>query len=222
VRNKLARFAEIKQRQNVLEAGKPLLEEIKGFWHSKFFQNQQPITLELACGRGEYTVGLGRLFPERNFIGVDIKGDRLFYGSRLAEEEGLLNVGFLRIMISDLESFFSPGEVAQIWITFPDPRPRDRDEKRRLTHPRFLKMYQNIMLDGGWLHLKTDDRDFFDYSLEMLQQFPIEELSWTYDLYSTSLLQDHYGLQTTYESRYLKEGRKINYLRCRMRKQYDQ
>jgi tRNA (guanine-N7-)-methyltransferase len=117
VRNKLARFAEIKQRQNVLEAGKPLLEKIKGSWHSEFFQNQQPITLELACGRGEYTVGLGRLFPERNHIGVDIKGDRLFYGSRLAEEEGLQNVGFLRIMIAELERFFSPGEVEQIWIT---------------------------------------------------------------------------------------------------------
>jgi tRNA (guanine-N7-)-methyltransferase len=219
VRNKLARFAEIKQRQNVLEAGKPLLEEIKGAWHCKFFQNQQPISLELACGRGEYTVGLGRLFPERNFIGVDIKGDRLFYGSRLAEEEGLRNVGFLRIMIAELESFFSPGEVAQIWITFPDPRPRDRDEKRRLTHPRFLKMYQTMLVDGGWLHIKTDDRNFFDYSLEMLQQFPTEELVWTYDLYSTSLLEDHFGLQTTYEKRYLKEGRKINYLRCRLRKQ---
>lgn len=218
MRNKIARFAEIKLRQNVLEAGKPLLEEIKGNWHQLFFKNNNPITLELACGRGEYTVGLGRLFPDRNFIGVDIKGDRLFFGSRLAEEEGLENVGFLRIMIADIENFISENEIDQIWITFPDPRPRDRDEKRRLTHPRFLKMYQNMLKDGGWFHLKTDDMGFFEFSREMLEQFPTEEMVWTNDLYSTDLLEDHFGLQTTYENRYLKVGKKINYLRCRIRK----
>ncbi|EMR02884.1 tRNA (guanosine(46)-N7)-methyltransferase TrmB [Cesiribacter andamanensis] len=218
MRNKLARFADLKVRQNVLEAGKPLLAEIKGNWNSLFFKNDKPITLELACGRGEYTVGLGRRFPDRNFIGVDIKGARLFFGSREADEEGLQNVGFLRIKISDIDQFFSEDEVDQIWITFPDPRPRDRDEKRRLTHPRFLEMYQRMLKEGGWLHLKTDDRQFFDFTREMLQQFPTKDLEWTHDLYSTHLLDDHFGLQTAYEKRYLEEGRKINYLRCRLLK----
>lgn len=218
VRNKLQRFEENKQRRNVIEEGKPILEQIKGNWHELFFHNTNPITLELACGKGEYTVGLARHYPERNFIGVDIKGARLYFGSRSAEEEGLQNVAFLRIKISSLDDYFAPKEVDQIWITFPDPRPRDRDERRRLTHPRFLQMYKSILKDGGMFHLKTDDQPFFDYTREMLKELRTEELAWTHDLYSSPMLEEHHGLQTNYEKMFLEKGKKINYLRCRIRK----
>lgn len=218
MRNKQKRFAENQQRRNVLEAGKPLIEEIKGNWNSLFFKNEKPITLELACGKGEYTVGLGRLNRERNFIGVDIKGARLYFGSRTAEEEGLENVAFLRIKILDIENYFAENEVDQIWITFPDPRPLLSDEKRRLTHPRYLAMYQRMLKDGGLFHLKTDDLGFFEFTRDMLKDFPVTELNWTHDLYNSPLLEEHQGLQTNYETRYLAQGKKINYLRCRFHK----
>lgn len=219
MRNKIQRFAENKVRKNVIEAGKPIIEKIKGNWHELYFQNSNPITLELACGKGEYTVGLGRHFLNRNFIGVDIKGARLYFGSRTAEEEGLGNIAFLRIKISSIEEYFAESEVDQIWITFPDPRPRDRDERRRLTHPRYLKMYQHILNDGGMFHLKTDDQPFFDYTLEMLKELPIEDLAWTHDLYDSPMLEEHHGLKTNYETKFLEQGKKINYLRCRIKKQ---
>ena len=222
MRNKIQRFAENKIRHNIIEPGKPIIEEIKGNWNERFFQNNKPITLELACGKGEYTVGLGRSYRERNFIGVDIKGARIYFGSRTAEEEGLGNVAFLRIEISSIDQYFAENEVDQIWITFPDPRPRDRDERRRLTHPRYLQMYQHILKDSGLLHLKTDDQPFFEFSREMLQAFPAEELVWTHDLYDSPFLAEHHGLQTNYETKYLEQGKKINYLRCRLRKGQDQ
>lgn len=222
MRNKIQRFAENKIRHNIIEPGKPIIEEIKGNWNERFFENNKPITLELACGKGEYTIGLGRSFPERNFIGVDIKGARIYFGSRTAEEEGLDNVAFLRIEISSIDQYFAENEVDQIWITFPDPRPRDRDVRRRLTHPRYLQMYQHILKDGGLLHLKTDDQPFFEFTREMLQTFPAEELVWTHDLYNSPFLAEHHGLQTNYEIKYLEQGKKINYLRCRLRKGQDQ
>ena len=222
MRNKLKRFEENQLRRNVIEQGKPILEEIKGQWHTKYFHNNNPITLELACGKGDYTVGLGRQFPNENFIGVDIKGARLYFGSVAAEEEGLDNVAFLRTKIVEIENYLADNEVDQIWITFPDPRPRDRDERRRLTNPRFLEMYQRMLKDGGLFHLKTDDRPLFDYTLEMLKQFPIEDLVWTHDLYQSSYLPYHHGLQTNYEKRFLAQGKQINYLQCRMRKAGDQ
>ena len=222
MRNKLQRFAENQQRDNLIEAGKPIIEDIKGNWHERFFQDDKPITLELACGKGEYTVGLARHYPLRNFIGVDIKGARIYFGSREAEEEGLDNVAFLRIKISSIDQYFAENEVDQIWITFPDPRPRDRDERRRLTHPRYLQMYQHLLIDGGTLHLKTDDQPFFDYTLESLKTFTTEDLIWTYDLYNSPYLAEHHGLQTNYEMKFLEQGKKINYLRCRIRKNKDQ
>lgn len=219
MRNKLKRFAENAERRNIIEPGKELYEEIKGNWQEVFFQNNRPITLELACGRGDYTIGLARHFPERNFIGVDIKGSRIWYGSSAAEEEGLQNVAFLRTHILGIENFFAENELSELWITFPDPRPRDRDERRRLTHPRYLKMYQRLLQDGGLFHLKTDDRPFFDFTLEMLGQFPHKNLVSTTDLYNSPLLEEHFGIQTTYEKRWLGEGKKINYLRCQLLKE---
>lgn len=217
MRRKLKKFADNAQNRNVIEPGKALYDTIKGQW-KEFFGNDNPITVELACGKGDYTLGLGRQFPERNFIGVDIKGSRIWNGSIQALEEGLNNIAFLRTQILEIENFFAPGEIDEIWITFPDPRPRDRDEKRRLTHPRFLYIYQQLLKEGGWLRLKTDDRPLFDYSLETVQQMPISDFEFTHNVYESPLLAEHYGVQTTYEKKFLEEGRIINYLRCRLHK----
>lgn len=217
MRRKLKKFAENAENRNVIEPGKAIYEDIKGKWQ-EFFGNDNPITVELACGKGDYTLGLGRQFPERNFIGVDIKGSRIWNGSTQAIEEGLDNIAFLRTQILEIEKFFAPGEIDEIWITFPDPRPRDRDEKRRLTHPRFLHIYQQLLKERGWLRLKTDDRPLFDYSLETVKQMPISDFAFTHNVYESELLAEHYDVQTTYEKKFLEEGRIINYLRCRMHK----
>lgn len=219
MRNKQKRFSENAVSDNIIQTGKELYDHIQGKWQHIYFGNENPITLELACGKGDYTIGLARNFPERNFIGVDIKGSRIWYGSTTAQEEGLDNVAFLRTQILLIENFFEENELSEIWITFPDPRPRDRDERRRLTHPRYLKMYQQMLKDGGTFHLKTDDRPFFDFTMEMLQQFPVKHLRHTTDLYNSPMLEEHFGIQTTYEKRWLSEGKKINYLRCQMHKQ---
>lgn len=219
MRNKQKRFSENAISDNIIQAGKELYDSIKGNWNPAYFKNENPLTLELACGKGDYTIGLARHFPDRNFIGVDIKGSRIWYGSTTAEEEGLDNVAFLRTQILRIKEFFEEKELSEIWITFPDPRPRDRDERRRLTHPRYLKMYQQMLKDGGIFHLKTDDRPFFDFTMEMLQQFPVKNLRHTTDLYNSPMLEEHFGIQTTYEKRWLSEGKKINYLRCEMHKQ---
>ena len=135
-RQKRKKFAENELRDNIVQPGKEKFGQLKSRWGEVQFGNDNPIVLELGCGRGEYTVGLARLFPDKNFIGVDIKGDRMFKGSKAAEEEGLENVAFLRIMIQDIEEHFAENEVDEIWVTFPDPRPKKRDAKRRHTSPR--------------------------------------------------------------------------------------
>src|SRR6187549_4009326 len=145
MKRKQERFRIIEERDNVIERSKDVFEAIKGNWRSTYFKNDNPITVELACGRGEYTIGLAKLFPERNFIGVDIKGERIWKGSTLAEEQNLTNAAFLRTQILLIENFFEVGEVDEIWITFPDPRPRKRDIKRRLTNPRFIDMFKKLL-----------------------------------------------------------------------------
>ncbi|MCS7005910.1 MAG: tRNA (guanosine(46)-N7)-methyltransferase TrmB [Cytophagales bacterium] len=212
-RRKLQRFAANELAPNIIQPGKELFHVIKGNWREKYFQNQNPISLELACGRGEYTVGLAKLFPERNFIGIDIKGDRLWKGSTLALENQLKNVAFLRIQIQLLENFFDVGEVNEIWLIHPDPRPKNADARRRLTHPRFLDMYRRILEPNGWVRLKTDNDLLFDYTLEVLQQFPIRNLEWTRNLYESSLLSEHYQITTKYETMFVAEGHTIKYLK---------
>lgn len=219
MRNKQKRFRENTASKNIIQPGKELYENIKGQWGNAYFGNEHPIIAELACGKGDYTIGLARQHPDRNYIGVDIKGSRIWYGSTTAQEEGLDNVAFLRTQILLIENFVGESELSELWITFPDPRPRDRDERRRLTHPRYLKMYQQMLKEGGIFHLKTDDRPFFDFTLEMLQEFPVKNLCQTTDLYNSPMLKEHFGIQTTYEKRWLAEGKKINYLRCEMYKQ---
>ena len=216
-RRKLDKFADNERRRNVIQPGKSIYDQIKGKWRKDFFMNDQPLVLELACGRGEYTIGLSRVFTDRNFIGVDIKGARIWRGSKIAEEEGLVNAAFLRAHIQNLDNFFENCEVDEIWITFPDPRPKDSDERRRLTNPRFIDLYRKIMKPGGKIHLKTDNKDLFDYSLDTVSALPgITDLVFTYDLYDSPLLEEHHGIQTTYELGYLEEKKKINYLRFKI------
>ena len=208
-RKKLQHFAEMKDWEHVLEPtlqrGGPRLETA-GTWGPR-------VVVELACGRGDYAVGLAERFPESTVVGVDIKGSRMWFGARLALERGLKNVRFLRIMIEDLADYFAPAEVDEIWITFPDPHPTDGGAKRRLTSPRFLELYRRILKPGGRLHLKTDNGPLFDYSRESLRAAGFEEVRVVEDVYAPGfedgLLQT---VQTTYEQKYLKEGRKIRYL----------
>jgi len=211
-RQKTRRFSENMHRENVIEPGKELFTEIKGNWHSQYFKNSNPITLELACGRGEYTVGLAAVYPDRNFIGIDIKGDRIWKGSGIAIANKLDNVGFLRAIIHNLEDYFAPGEVDEIWITFPDPRPKSRDMEKRLTSPRFLALYRNILKPGGTVHLKTDNFPFYEYTTEVLAAQKISYTGTT-DLYSDSTLNTrHHGIKTKYEGIFGEKGFKINYL----------
>ena len=212
-RIKLKRFAENAQRTDIVEPGKDTFGALRGRWQADFFRNEHPITLEMGCGKGEYTVGLAARYPERNFIGLDIKGERMHRGSTLAEEQGLTNVGFLRTRAETLLEHFGPGELDEIWITFPDPRPRLGDAKRRLTAPRFLELYRQVLRPGGLVHLKTDSDSLFQYTLELLQERQAPGLVFTHDLYQTPEMLPHaHDIQTTYERKYREQGVPIKYL----------
>ncbi|GAB4053069.1 tRNA (guanosine(46)-N7)-methyltransferase TrmB [Spirosoma litoris] len=214
-RRKTHRFLQNAESQNVIEVGKPLYKTIRGNWRSDYFKNDNPIVLELACGKGEYTVGLSQAFPDKNFIGVDIKGDRIARGSKAAQDLGLTNVAFLRTDINFLHEFFAKQEVNEIWITFPDPQPRPRQEKHRLTHPRFLAIYKELFVPGGTLHLKTDNPELFAYSLEQVQAMGCTDLQFTTDLYNSPLNGIHIGIKTKYEQLFFDKGFTINYLQCK-------
>jgi tRNA (guanine-N7-)-methyltransferase len=215
-RRKLERFKQNEQSRNVIQPGKELFEKIRGNWKSVQFENQNPIVVELACGRGEFTVGLAREYPACNFIGVDIKGSRIWKGSTTAIAEGLNNVAFLRTQIQLLDSYFDSGEIAELWITFPDPFPRDGDEKRRLTSPRFLEMYMPLLEKNGIIHFKTDNTGLFDYTLELIQKrHDCEILIHTHDFNASSFKDDHHGIQTKYEKMFSEKGEKIKYLKFR-------
>ncbi|MEZ4904429.1 MAG: tRNA (guanosine(46)-N7)-methyltransferase TrmB [Spirosomataceae bacterium] len=214
-RKKLIRFANNALANNVLEQGKPLYENIKGKWNESYFFNQNPIVLELACGRGEYTVGLAQVYPEKNFIGIDVKGDRLGLGSDQASALGLANVAFLRANVTFLQDFFSEGEVSEIWLTFPDPFNIKQNQRRRLTHPFFLEKYRSILQKEGLLHLKTDNRSLFDFSIDELQRFGFHDLVATFDLYHSEYYADHHGIKTRFEQIFTQKGFPVHYLRGR-------
>jgi tRNA (guanine-N7-)-methyltransferase len=223
-KNKLRKFAELLSFPNTYEcydvaqpvAVGPDMQPValKGRWHEHHFHNQHPITLELACGGGEYTVGLARMFPERNFIGIDIKGNRLWTGAREALDEGLHNAAFLRTRIEFIEHFFAPGEVAEIWITFADPFPRNSKENRRLTSAMFHERYRNILQPGGLVHLKHDDPDFYQFTLDTLAADPRCTLLYANDdIYASPLERPELELKTLYEMKHLAVGKKIKYVR---------
>ena len=212
-RNKLVRFAQNEVNPNVVQEGKPIFEQVKGQWNTLQFAVNQPLVVELACGRGEFTLGLGRQYPNQNFIGVDIKGSRIWKGSSTATAEGIHNVAFLRIQIQQLQDFFAPNEISELWITFPDPFPRDGDEKRRLTSPKFLEMYKKLVKAGGLIHFKTDNTGLYEYTELVLSARPDCQIrNNTSDFYESELRDAHYGIKTRYEKIFSDKGEKIKYI----------
>jgi tRNA (guanine-N7-)-methyltransferase len=205
---KLQRFAAIKTFSNVLEYP----ENIQGQWHS-FFKNTNPIVLELACGRGEYTVGMAKLFPQQNFIGIDIKGNRMYLGAKQCLTENIFNAAFLRTQIEKLPAYFAPAEVDEIWITFPDPQLRVSKAKKRLTHPRFLRLYQQVLKASGAIHLKTDSPDLYGFTKQVIELYGltiVEDLS---DVHNQLEIKEELKIKTHYESLDIAQSNKIHYLK---------
>ncbi len=209
--NKLERFAAIKTFENVLEYP----ENIKATWHS-FFKNNNPIILELACGKGEYAVGLGRLQPNKNFIGIDLKGNRIWKGAKTALEEKLNNVAFIRSQIERVDEYFKEDEIDEIWITFPDPQLRASKSKKRLTHPRFLRLYQTFLKNSGVVHLKTDSPDLYEFTKKVINLFQLELLQDSDDIYNSNLLNEELKIKTHYESLDIAQSKKVHYLQFRL------
>lgn len=209
-KDKLRKFAEVATFKNVvqLDAGKAY----KGEWASRFFGNSNPVVLELACGKGEYTVNLAKMFPDINFIGIDYKGNRIWRGAKTALEEGIENVGFLRIQIETILEHFAENEISEIWITFPDPQPQDSREKKRLTNPKFLERYKALLKDGGLMHLKTDNDGFYAYTLEQIEALNLNKVKETVDLYRSDLVDEVLSIKTYYERKYLADNKNINYV----------
>ena len=210
-KDKLRRFAEIATFNNVfeLEEGKAL----KGHWNENHFKNSKPLVLELACWKGEYSVNLAKLFPEKNFIGIDYKGNRIWRGAKTAIEEGIENVAFLRIQIEHILEYFDPAEVSEIWITFPDPQPQISREKKRLTFPGFLAKYKTILKPEGILHLKTDNDALHAYTHEKISELGLQLHVRTEDLYRSDFADEVLSIKTYYEKKYLADEKNINYLK---------
>lgn len=221
-KGKLEKFAEVAGFPNVLQ---PPFGEVfgrdhplKGRWNTEFFKNEKPITLELGCGKGEYTVGLARLYPERNFLGVDIKGARIWKGAKTALESGLRNVGFLRTRIDFIESFFSANEIHEIWITFPDPQLKK--DLKKLTSSRFLNRYRGFLQVTGSINLKTDSEELYLYTLDLIRHNQLELLFHTNDLYASDYHDTILSIPTFYEKMWLEEGKPIRYIKFRLNSEY--
>jgi len=214
-KNKLIHFEEDKSFPHFFQ---PEFSEIKdgykfkGVWSKDFFLNFHPIVLELGCGKGEYTVGLAKKYPGRNYIGIDNKGARMWRGAKTTQLENIKNAAFLRIKIEQIAYCFDEDEVDEIWITFPDPLLKTRKIRKRLTAPKFLGIYRTILKSGGIVHLKTDNTEFYHYTLEMIQEFNCQVLNHTSDLYHSGLTGDAHRIQTFYEQKYLEAESKIKYI----------
>lgn len=218
-KNKLIRFEENKTFTNMIQphfVWPPVDHELKGKWKQNFFKNDNPIILELGCGRGEYTVNLAELFPDKNFIGIDWKGARLWRGAKTAFENKMNNVGFLRIQIQNIATYFAENEVDEIWITFPDPQLAKTGERKRLTGPRFLNTYRKFMTQNGIVNLKTDSKPFYDYTLEVIQEQGLEIQQQTDNLYASPFVNEVLSIKTTYEKMWLKEGALICYVQYKL------
>lgn len=229
-KNKLARWNELETFSNVIQ---PLIEEIKseepgelkvrnhpvkGKWRDTIFRNQNPVVLELGCGRGEYTIGLATRFPEKNFIGVDIKGARLWRGAKTSNEKNIPNAAFLRTRIEFINAFFETDEADELWITFPDPHPGTRNANKRLTSPYYLNSYRSLLKDNGIVHLKTDNTELFRFTRQVAIANNLQLLFDTEDLYGSGLSDDILSIKTHYEKMFLGMGMKINYLAFRLPK----
>lgn len=209
-KDKIRRFAEFKTFPNCFDYP----YHLKGKWHKDYFKNNNPIVLELACGKGEYTVALAEAFPEKNFIGIDIKSNRMWVGAKMAQEKQSANAAFVRMIIEKLAEHFEKGEVSEIWITFPDPFPKDRHEKHRLTHPRFLKVYQEVLPDNGLINFKTDDDGLFGYTEELFGQLGIEPIQVVKDVHGTEEADAYVrNISTHYEKLFRGRGRTIKFMK---------
>jgi tRNA (guanine-N7-)-methyltransferase len=205
---KLIRFAELKTFSNVLQYP----EDMKGKWKG-FFHNDNPITLELACGKGEYAVGLGQLYPQKNFIGIDQKGNRIWVGAKKALQLQFANVAFLRIQIDRIAEYFASNEVKEIWITFPDPQLRTGKAKKRLTHPKFLRLYKQFLAPVGFIHLKTDSPHLYRFTKLIIEKYNCDLIEDINDLYSNENISDELKIKTHYESLDIAGSNKIHYLK---------
>ena len=217
-KNKLKRFKENETFSNVIQ---PTRQEVfddtlklKGNWSNSFFKNEKPIVLELGCGKGEYSVNLAKMFPEKNFLGIDIKGARFWKGAKTSLEEKIINVGFLRTQIELVDLLFDENEIDEIWITFPDPQIKYKRTKHRMTNPEFLKKYKKILKPKGVVHLKTDSEYMHGYTLGLLQGLDLKIEYAHHDVYgTTNAPKEVTEIQTYYESQYLAIRKKITYLR---------
>lgn len=221
-KNKLKRFRENETFANVLQ---PSREELicekfplKGKWNEAYFKNENPIVLELGCGKGEYSIGLAKKFPNKNFIGIDIKGARFWRGAKTAVEENIPNVAFLRSQIELIEHCFAKGEVSEIWITFPDPQIKYKRTKHRLTNNDFLQKYNEILTENGYIHLKTDSEFMHGYTLGLLHGLGHEVLYANHNIYkSDGVPEEVTDIQTFYEQFYLSQNKPITYIRFRLK-----
>ena len=216
-KNKLKRFIENESFDNVIQPSRDDLIKFnfvfRGKWKKKVFKNSNPIVLELGCGKGEYTVNLAKLNPNKNYIGIDIKGARFWRGAKTSIEEKLENVIFLRTQIELLDFVFEKNEIDEIWLTFPDPQIKFQRRKHRLTNTKFLSIYKNILNDSGIIHLKTDSEFLHGYTLGKLEEMSINPIVSNHDIYKNSNAPDEATqIQTHYEKIYLNEGKKITYL----------
>ena len=224
-KGKLAKFADMASYENVFQYPYSVVEhvpfEMKGHWHEQYFKNQNPIVLELGCGKGEYTVELAKLYPQMNFIGVDIKGARMWTGATQALKEGLKNVAFLRTNIEIIDRFFAEDEVQEIWLTFSDPQMKN--PRKRLTSTYFMARYRRFLVDGGIIHLKTDSNFLFTYTTYMVEHNQLPVLLRTTDLYAEnsedsdkSGFSEASSIQTYYESMWIARGLNIKYMKWQL------
>lgn len=225
-KDKLIRWAENETFPNVFNTDVNAIVKgatyMKGEWHEKAFENNNPIVVELGCGKGEYTVGQARIFPEKNFLGVDIKSHRFWRGAKTAIEEGLKNTAFLRSRIEFLDHYFNEDEVDEIWLTFSDPQLKDRREKHRLSGERFLTLYRKVMKPGGILHLKTDNSVLYEWTLEEFDRLGVEVLTHSPDIYGDYISQQDeetqkvLNIRTYYEAKFAEKGELIKYVKAKL------
>lgn len=215
-KRKLERYSDLSQLDNVIELEdyKPdTVSSNRGRWCERVFGNNNPLVLELACGKGDYSIGLAERYPNKNFIGVDIKGDRLWRGAVSALDQNLLNVRFLRIYIDYITNYFAPEEVDEIWITFPDPYLGTKKIRKRLTSPEFLNRYRQVLKSGAFVHLKTDSPELFAYTKEVIDEQNLQVLDLVEDVHGDNHQVSDLDILTYYENMHLEDDRTIRYVR---------